>query len=111
MQVSRKLLLLRQASWPNAAVSIVVPEGAGGSNGTGQVYEAKPDGNTILFFHNAVLTNYATGITNYAYSDYALGPHVVTDGATGVKFNIVDVGANAAKAMALLCGHIDILPN
>ena len=138
---------------------VVTVTGAGGSNGTGQVYEAAPDGNTILFYHNAILTNYATGVTDYTYSDFDVGPHIVTDGATGfyvrsdapyqtypelieyatahpgevvmatevggftymmvksferatgVTFNIVDVGGNADKCTALLGGHIDIMPN
>lgn len=30
---------------------------------------------------------------------------------TGVQFNIVDVGSNAAKCTALLGGHIDVMPN
>ena len=62
---------------------VVNVTGAGGSNGTSQVLNAAPDGNTILFFHNALLINNVTGLTDYTYSDYAVGPHLVTDKATG----------------------------
>ena len=57
--------------------------GAGGSNGINQVHEAEPDGNTILFFHNALLINKVTGVSDYSYDGLTAGPHVVTDNATG----------------------------
>lgn len=133
--------------------------GAGGSNGISQVHDAAPDGNTILFFHNAMLINKVTGVSDYSYDGFEVGPHVVTDNATGfyvrsdapystypelveyckahpgevtmgvevggftymmvksfeaatgVEFNLVDVGGNADKCTALLGGHIDIMPN
>ena len=133
--------------------------GAGGSSGTSTVLDSDPDGNTILFFHNAMAINTISGVTDYSYEDFVAGPHVVTDGATGfyvsadapyqtypelidyckahpgevtmgvetggftwlmvksfeaatgVTFNMVDVGSNADKCTALLGGHIDIMPN
>lgn len=138
---------------------VVNVTGAGGSSGINQVHEAAPDGNTILFFHNALLINKVTGVSDYSYDGLAVGPHVVTDGATGlyvradapystypelieyckehpgevtmgvevggftymmvksfeaatgVEFNMVDVGSNSDKCTALLGGHIDIMPN
>ena len=57
--------------------------GAGGSNGINQVHEADPDGNTILFFHNAMLINKVTGVSDYSYDGLKAGPHVVSDKATG----------------------------
>lgn len=133
--------------------------GAGGSNGINQVHEADPDGNTILFFHNAMLINKVTGVSDYSYDGLKAGPHVVSDKATGfyvrsdapyqtypelveyckahpgevnmgvevggftylmvksfetatgVQFNMIDVGSNSEKCTALLGRHIDIMPN
>ena len=138
---------------------VVNVTGAGGSSGINQVHDAAADGNTILFFHNALLINNVTGVSDYSYEGFAVGPHVVTDGATGfyvsadapystypelieyckehpgevtmgvevggytymmvksfeaatgVEFNLVDVGSNSDKCTALLGGHIDIMPN
>ncbi len=138
---------------------VVNVTGAGGSSGINQVHDAAPDGNTILFFHNALLINNVTGVSDYSYEGFAMGPHVVTDNATGfyvsadapystypelidyckehpgevtmgvevggftymmvksfeaatgVQFNLVDVGSNSDKCTALLGGHIDIMPN
>lgn len=103
-----------ETSWPESAVSIIVPAsagggtdllartfadklteklgqnfvvvnvtGAGGSSGISQVHDAQPDGNTILFFHNAMLINKVTGVSTYSYDEMMAGPHVVTDNATG----------------------------
>ena len=33
------------------------------------------------------------------------------EAATGVQFNLVDVGSHSDKCTALLGGHIDIMPN
>ena len=137
---------------------VVNVTGAGGSSGINQVHEAAPDGNTILFFHNALLINNVTGVSDYSYEASLWGPRVtdnatgfyvsadapystypelidyckehpgeVTMGvevggftymmvksfeaATGVQFNLVDVGSNSDKCTALLGGHIDIMPN
>lgn len=62
---------------------VVNVTGAGGSSGISQVHDAEPDGNTILFFHNAMLINKVTGVSDYSYEELAAGPHVVTDSATG----------------------------
>ena len=62
---------------------VVNVTGAGGSSGINQVHDAAADGNTILFFHNALLINNVTGVSDYSYEGFAVGPHVVTDGATG----------------------------
>ena len=53
---------------------VVNVTGAGGSSGINQVHEAAPDGNTILFFHNALLINNVTGVSDYSYEGFAVGP-------------------------------------
>lgn len=62
---------------------VVNVTGSGGSIGINQVHDAEPDGNTILFFHNAMLINKVTGVSSYSYDELTAGPHVVTDNATG----------------------------
>lgn len=62
---------------------VVNVTGAGGSAGISQVHDAAKDGNTILFFHNAMLINKVTGVSSYSYDEMAAGTHVVTDNATG----------------------------
>lgn len=62
---------------------VVNVTGAGGSAGISQVHDAPGDGNTILFFHNAMLINKVTGVSSYSYDEMAAGTHVVTDNATG----------------------------
>lgn len=62
---------------------VVNVTGAGGSSGISQVHDAKADGNTILFFHNAMLINKVTGVSDYSYDGFVPGTHVVTDNATG----------------------------
>lgn len=62
---------------------VVNVTGSGGSIGVNQVHDAEPDGNTILFYHNAMLVNKVTGVSSYSYDELAAGPHVVTDNATG----------------------------
>lgn len=90
-------------NWPNGAVQIVVPfgaggdtdynarvlakylepildttfpvvnvTGAGGSIGARQVLGAKPDGQTVLFFHSAMLVNTASGIADFSYEDFEM---------------------------------------
>lgn len=63
---------------------VVNVTGAGGSNATNQVYDAEPDGNTICFYHNAMIVNSVTNVTDYSFEDFVPGPHVVTDAATGL---------------------------
>lgn len=62
---------------------VVNVTGAGGSNGISQVHDAAADGNTVLFFHNAMLINKVTGVSEYSYDGFEPGTHVVTDNATG----------------------------
>lgn len=133
--------------------------GGGGSNGTKKVFDAKPDGATVLFFHNNVILNNLSGVAPYSVDGFEVGPRFVTDAAvglfvnakngpkdmpefiklanenpgklkvateiggytyfflltlkeaTGITFNMVDVGGNAEKSTALLGGHIDAMPN
>lgn len=178
-----------ETDWPTTSVQVIVPAGAGGGtdllarvmaeklteklgqtfvvvnvtggsvNGISQVNDSDPDGNTLLFFHNAMLINNVTGLSEVSYDDFEAVSHIVTDGATGfyvradapyqtypelidyckehpgevtmgvevggftylmvksfematgVQFNMVDVGSNSEKCTALLGGHIDIMPN
>jgi tripartite-type tricarboxylate transporter receptor subunit TctC len=61
--------------------SVVVSnmEGAGGSLGSKQVKDAKPDGYTVLFFHPSVILNKVFGITDYDFSDFEQGPTVTIE--------------------------------
>ena len=62
---------------------VVNVNGAGGSSGISQVHDASPDGNTILFYHNAMLINKVTGVSSYSYDGFDVASHVVTDNDTG----------------------------
>ena len=61
--------------------SIVVSNvaGAGGTTGTKKVLDAKPDGYTVLAFHNSLLLNNIFGHANYTYSDYKIAGIGVID--------------------------------
>lgn len=106
-----------------------------------------------------MLINKVTGVADYSYDEFEVGPQVVSDSATGfyvsadapyqtypelveyckahpgevrmgvevggytylsvlsfekatgVEFNMIDVGSNSEKCTALLGGHIDIMTN
>lgn len=62
---------------------VVNVTGAGGANGVNQVHDAAPDGSTILFWHNALEVLNITGVLDYNYDAFDVGPGVVDDGATG----------------------------
>ena len=44
--------------------------GAGGSTGTKKVIDSKPDGYTVLSYHNSTLISKILGLTDYTYSDF-----------------------------------------
>ncbi|WP_319476563.1 tripartite tricarboxylate transporter substrate binding protein [Marispirochaeta aestuarii] len=60
-------------------VVVVNVGGAGGSLGSRRVLDAKPDGNTILFFHPGLLLNKLLGLVDYSFQDYKLGGLAVLD--------------------------------
>lgn len=62
---------------------VVNVTGASGANGVNQVHDAEPDGSTVLFWHNAVEILNITGVLDYNYDAFDVGPGVVDDGATG----------------------------
>ncbi len=51
------------------SMPIINVSGAGGSIGARQVYGADPDGQTVLFFHSAMLVNTASGIADFSFHD------------------------------------------
>jgi tripartite-type tricarboxylate transporter receptor subunit TctC len=49
----------------------VVNVGGGGSSiGSRRVKDARPDGHTVLFFHDAMLVNSASGVADFTYKDF-----------------------------------------
>lgn len=52
--------------------SIVISNvaGAGGSTGINQLLSSKPDGYTVLSYHNAMLVNNIYGLDDYTYEDF-----------------------------------------
>lgn len=63
--------LLAKYLEPELGVSLPVinVSGAGGSIGARQVHDAKPDGQTVLFFHSAMLVNTASGLADFSFHD------------------------------------------
>jgi len=55
-------------------VSLVVVnvDGGGGTLGSRKVKDAAPDGNTVLFYHTAMLVNTASGMVDYTYRDFEM---------------------------------------
>ncbi len=51
------------------SMPVINVSGAGGSIGARQVYSADPDGQTVLFFHSAMLVNTASGIADFSFHD------------------------------------------
>ncbi len=66
--------LLAKYLEPELGVSlpIINVAGAGGSIGARQVFNARPDGQTLLFFHSAMLVNTATGLAEFSFRDMTL---------------------------------------
>lgn len=62
-------------------VIVVNVKGAGGYSGTRQVYDAKPNGQKVLFFHSNVVMNKLSGTADYSYDGFDVGPIVVEDGS------------------------------
>ena len=139
-------------------VVIVNVKGAGGYTGSKAVHEATPDGQKILYQHEAIITNYLTNTAPYSFDGFVVGPSLIEDGSVAlftngksgiktinellakakenpgklkaateygaftyfmlpklqqeqnVKFNLVDVGADSEKVVALLGGHVDVMP-
>ncbi|WP_223636637.1 tripartite tricarboxylate transporter substrate binding protein [Planococcus sp. 4-30] len=61
----------------NIVVSNVT--GSGGATGTQTVLDAKPDGQTVLAFHNSMLLNNVFGLTDYTYDEFKMAGVGVLD--------------------------------
>ena len=61
----------------NVVVSNVT--GSGGATGTQAVLDAKPDGQTVLAFHNSMLLNNIFGLTDYTYDEFKMAGVGVVD--------------------------------
>lgn len=55
------------------ALPVVNVTGAGGSIGAREALGSPPDGQTVLFFHTAMLVNSASGIADFTWKDFELG--------------------------------------
>ena len=53
-------------------VTVENVDGASGTVGARQVYDAKPDGNTLLFFHDAAILSKISGVTDLQLSNYTI---------------------------------------
>lgn len=53
--------------------------GAGGTTGTKKVLDAKPDGYTVLSYHNSTLISKILGLADYTFSDYEVAGMGVMD--------------------------------
>lgn len=75
--------------------------GSNGVIGDEQVLNADADGYTICFHHNALITNKLAGLTDMAYSDYAVGANFCSDDSVGIftseKYKTADDFIKAAK--------------
>ena len=53
--------------------------GAGGTTGTKKVLDSKPDGYTVLSYHNSTLISKILGLVDYTYSDFEVAGMGVMD--------------------------------
>lgn len=82
---------------------VVNANGAAGSVAANQVKTAKGDGLTVLYGHNLVNVANVSGITDYNYTAFKLGPTFAKDPAQGLyvsadKYKDLDEFIAAAKA-------------
>lgn len=53
--------------------------GANGAIGDGQVKDASGDGYTVCFHHQAIITNQLSGLADFSYDSYKMGPNFAED--------------------------------
>ncbi len=61
--------------------------GAGGTTGTKKVLDSKPDGYTVLSYHNSTLISKILGLTDYTYSDFDVAGMGVMDKGNAFVIN------------------------
>ena len=61
--------------------------GSGGVSGSKLVYDADPDGYKILYFHNSLILNKISGLSDYSYDGFKVGPAVAIDSTAGFFVN------------------------
>lgn len=61
--------------------------GAGGTTGTKKVLDSKPDGYTVLSYHNSTLISKILGLTDYTYSDFEVAGMGVMDKGNAFVIN------------------------
>ena len=52
------------------SLAVVNVEGGGGSIGARKAKDSAPDGNTVLFFHDAMMVNTATKVSDFSWRDF-----------------------------------------
>ena len=61
--------------------------GAGGTLGSKKVLDAKPDGYTVLAFHNSMLLNSILGLSDYSFADFEMAGIGILDQGNGFLVN------------------------
>lgn len=61
--------------------------GAGGTTGTKKVLDSKPDGYTVLSYHNSTLISKILGLVDYTYSDFDVAGMGVMDKGNAFVIN------------------------
>lgn len=61
--------------------------GAGGTTGTKKALDSKPDGYTVLSYHNSTLISKILGLTDYTYSDFDVAGMGVMDKGNAFVIN------------------------
>jgi tripartite-type tricarboxylate transporter receptor subunit TctC len=78
-----------QYAAPKLGVDVIVNNvtGGGGVTATRSVKDAEPDGYNILYWHQSVIVNDVTGVADYGYDAFTMGPGFAYDAPTAVFVN------------------------